>query len=91
MCRSTTDSLKLYCLELAGGMAVYFNSLYEFNLASKAWTELSGAMKARPPARESHGFISAGDKIYVHAGAGLGGSIVCACMREAGEYVEEAA
>jgi hypothetical protein len=69
-------------VEPAGGATVYMNNLFEFNLAGKAWTELSGAIKVRPPARRDHGFASAGGKIYVHAGAGLGGPTAISCLCE---------
>ena len=37
------------------------------------WTRLSAALDApRPSARDSHGFTSAGGKLYLHGGYGIG-------------------
>ena len=43
--------------------------LYSFDLVSKVWTNLTDGVLGSPPeARDSHGFTSAGGKIYVHGG-----------------------
>ena len=54
--------LRPYC---AGDL----NDLHEFDPASGAWTDLSAALSGTPPvSRDSHGFTSAGGKLYVHGG-----------------------
>jgi hypothetical protein len=41
-----------------------------------AWTDLSGTMAGSSPStRYGHGFISAGDKLYVCGGFGVGSTI----------------
>ena len=47
------------------------SDLYSFDPVSKVWTYLSDAAAGTPPtARASHGFTSAGDKLYAHGGNG---------------------
>ena len=46
-----------------------FGDLYSFDLVAKVWTNLTDGVRGSPPhARDSHGFTSAGGKIYVHGG-----------------------
>jgi hypothetical protein len=52
--------------------AGWLDDLYAFDPATRTWTLLSAALDApRPSARYSHGFTSAGGKLYVHGGYGI--------------------
>ena len=53
--------------------ADYLDDMYSFNPANKTWTLLSGS--SRPSARRTHGFISAGGKLYVYGGQGRSGEL----------------
>ncbi len=55
-------------------LAGFLDDLYSFDPATMAWTLLSAATGGDPPpaARSSHGFTSAGGKLYVHGGNGGG-------------------
>jgi hypothetical protein len=55
--------------------ADYFDDLYSFDPGSMTWTLLLSADGTRPAARYSHGFTSAGGKLYVHGGYGRRGSV----------------
>ena len=50
------------------------DDLRAYDPAAMAWTDLSAAVSGSPPpARASHGFTSAGGRLYVHGGTrGLG-------------------
>ena len=53
------------------------NDLHEYDPATLAWTDLSAAISGTPPSpRLSHGFTSAGGKLYVHGG-NEGGNGMC--------------
>jgi hypothetical protein len=53
--------------------ADYLDDLHAFDPATMTWTLLSAALDGpRPSARDSHGFTSAGGKLYVHGGWGWG-------------------
>ena len=60
---------KLY---VHGGIDAHYNclsDLYAFDPVAVAWTDLTdGAYGLPPRARNSHGFTSAGGKVYVHGG-----------------------
>jgi hypothetical protein len=45
-----------------------YDDLYSFDPGNMTWTSLSSAIGTRPSARCSHGFTSAGGKLYVHGG-----------------------
>jgi hypothetical protein len=48
---------------------VTFQDLHVYESSARAWTDLSAAASGTPPsARYSHGFTSAGGKLYVHGG-----------------------
>jgi hypothetical protein len=48
--------------------------LHVYDPAGGAWTDLSAALSGTPPSpRSSHGFTSAGGKLYVHGGWGFSG------------------
>jgi hypothetical protein len=54
--------------------AGYLYDLHVYDPAAGAWADLSAARNGTPPSpRGSHGFTSAGDKLYVHGGSGYGG------------------
>jgi hypothetical protein len=55
---------------------LFFDDLYCFDPANMTWTLLSAATNgaALPSARYSHGFTSAGGKLYVHGGNGNSGN-----------------
>ena len=44
--------------------------LHAFDPITKVWTDLSDAATSLPTVRESHGFTSAGKRLYVHDGQG---------------------
>ena len=49
--------------------AGYDDDLFSFNIDTKVWTSLSYAKDSTwPSGRSSHGFTSAGGKLYVHGG-----------------------
>ncbi len=52
-----------------------FDGLHAFDPATMRWTLLSAVLDApRPSARYGHGFTSAGGKLFVHGGYGIGGT-----------------
>ncbi len=55
----------------AGIDTVFFDDLHVFDPATLKWTLIS-ADAPRPSARHSHGFTSAGGKLYVYGGSGYG-------------------
>jgi hypothetical protein len=50
----------------------YFDDLHVFDPAIMAWTHLlpSSGSGTPPSARNTHGFTTAGGRLYVHGGAG---------------------
>ena len=47
------------------------SDFHSFDPAARVWTDLSGAVQGTPPtASYSHGFASAGGRLYVHGGVG---------------------
>ena len=67
------------------------NDLYAYDPTSMSWSNLSATASGAPPSpRDSHGFASAGGRLYVHggefceascgeAGAALGCRSYCSC------------
>ena len=53
------------------------DDLFVFNLVESAWIDLSIPHAGVPPEpRDSHGFVEAGGKLYVHGGLGTRGEHV---------------
>ena len=62
----------------AGGL----NDLHVYDPVAMAWTDLSIPLAGTPPSpRLAHGFATAADKLYVHAGS-IGGGLFRRRMRK---------
>ena len=58
----------------------FLNDLFQFDIYSMAWTELTNlVVGAAPTARCCHGMTFSNDTLFVFAGYGVAGTFVCSC------------